>query len=350
MAVGQSAFLSYNSYIAVGRETTYGTFLTGTAGLPFLSAAIKTVKEGKILEQVENSRAHSLRIEGGKVVSGDVEFYFYAKELAPNYLLHNAFGGAISTATATAETVGSSAVTHTISIGQMDGSYSSICIDHRKGDSVGAQRFRYNGGRVDSLTITGELDEALKCKASLVFSDSTISAADISTLLTIGASSVPLTFVSGRFNVENSLASLTSTSFWHVQSVEFTLSNNLKADSESRRLGSDILSVLPVGIANFDLKVSMRFDTITAYNAMLNGTQLAAEFEFLGPTLTGSKSREGIKFVFPKVYVNNSGDPEIGGPDEILKADIDFHVLRDETSATGYACRALVTNLTANYT
>jgi len=93
----------------------------------------------------------------------------------------------------------------------------------------------------------------------------------------------------------------------------------------------------------------MRFDTTTAYDNMLSGQVMAAELEFTGETLTTSVIKRGMKFQFPKLYVSDAGDPEIGGPDEMLTANVVFHVLRDCSSAGGYAMQAIVTNDTANY-
>ena len=93
----------------------------------------------------------------------------------------------------------------------------------------------------------------------------------------------------------------------------------------------------------------MRFDTLTAYNAMLNETQLSAQLSFQGPTITGSSLRQEIKINMPRIYINDAGDPEVGGPDEILKAEVSCTVLRDDTTSTGYAVQALVKNKTASY-
>jgi hypothetical protein len=95
--------------------------------------------------------------------------------------------------------------------------------------------------------------------------------------------------------------------------------------------------------------MTVRFDTTTAYAAMVAASQLAVELEFQGTTLTTSAIKRGLKVQFPVVYINNAGDPEIGGPDEVLTSEIEFHVLRDGSSATGYACRALLTNNIASY-
>ncbi len=350
MAVGDSALLSYGSYIGVGREITYGTYVTGTAGLNFLSCSLKTTQEFKILEEVQNQRVNSNGIRLGKVIEGDIEFYFSPRNVASNYLIQNAFGGGpVTTVTATGETIGGAAMMHQIDLSDFRTTYSSLSINMRKGDSVGSKVFEYRGLRINEFSLKAELDEPLICSVSLVGKDSSLStnsiAAQLDTLTSVQA---PLSFVSGRFSVENSTASLTSSTGWPVQSFEFKLNNNLKTDKDSRCIGSDTLQILPAGMATFDLNATIRFDTSTAFAAMIANTRLVAEFEFLGDTMSGSAIRESIKVTFPNVKINDSGDPEIGGPDEILSSQISFTVLRDPT-ASGYAVRALVKNSTQTY-
>lgn len=352
MAVGANAVVSTQSYVAIGRETTFATYNTCTSSLDVLSSSIKTMKENKILEQIERSRVYTKRISTSKKVEGDLEFYYSPTVDACNYLLQNAFGGTVTSATATGETTGagsSSAMNHTFEFGAMDQSYTSICINHRKGDSATGKVFQYSGLRVNEISFSATLDEALKCKTALIGVDSTVTTNDVASVLSTNVGYEVLSFVNGRVSVEASFASLTSTSFWHVQSVDFGWSNNLKADSDSRRIGSDLLNVLPPGIASLNLKCKIRFDTTTAYDAMLNATKLSAQLEFLGPTLSGSNIRQGIKLNYPTLYVNNAGDPEVGGPDQILTSEVEFHVLKDDTTTTGYALQAVVTNQKASY-
>jgi hypothetical protein len=351
MSVGEGSLISGLSYLAVGRETTYGTYNTCTAGLDFLSCSLKTMKENKILEQVQRSRTFSNRMSLGKVVEGELEFYYQPRLDACNFMLQNFFGGTVTSATATGETTGagaSSAMTHTFLQGSMDQSYPSLCLNLRKGPSSSGKVFQYTGVRVDELMFSAELNEPLICKSAFVCRDSTQNSNDVESASAVPTTSV-LSFVDGRMSVESSFASLTSTSIWHVQSVEFGWANSLKKDDDSRRIGSDVLSVCPPGMSQFTLNCKVRFDTTTAYDAMMNATQLACELEFLGPTLPGSSIRQGIKFQFPKVFISDAGDPEVAGPDEMLASQITFHVLRDDSSSTGYAVRALLTNQKTSY-
>jgi len=348
MAVGQGALINGLSYLAIGRETTYGTYVTGTAGLNFLSASLKGMKERKILEEIQTSRTNSNSLGLGRTVEGEIECYYSPRSLAANYLLINAFGGGpVTSATATGETAGGGAFSHTINIANFDQTYSSLSINMRKGDSASAKIVEYSGLRVNELAITAEIDEPLVMNFGLIGKDWSNSTNDVSSSLST-STQIPLSFVNGRFSVETSTGALTTTSFWHVQSVELVLKNNLKADASSRRIGSDTLAVLPPGLAQIELKATIRFDTTTAIDAMKNGTRLVAELEFQGDTLTGSAVKEGIKLTMPWVEVSDAGDPEIGGPNEFLTSEVSFLVLRDPTSS-GYALRALVNNLTSSY-
>lgn len=349
MAVGENANVGFSSYLAVGRETTFKTYNTCTAGLDFLSASMKTTQEQKVIETVSTKRTYADRISLSKMVEGEVEFHMSADSDAGQYLFQNAMGGGvISSATATGDTAGSGVFEHTYSLNNFDATYSSLCLNHRKGDATNGKIFEYNGARVNEFTLTGEVDEALIASAALVMVNSTITSNNVSGALTV-TGQTPLSFANMRLSIENSFASLTASAFWHVQSFEFGINNNLKSDSDSRRIGSDLLDVLPPGVAQFTFNFSMRFDTTTAYAAMLNETQLSAQLAFVGPTLSGSNLRQQILINMPRIFINDAGDPEVGGPDEILKAEVSALVLRDDSTSTGYAVNAVVRNKTSSY-
>ncbi len=349
-APGDSSVEGWGSYLAVGRETVYGTQVTSTAFMEFLSSSLKATKERKIIEEIVVGRSYTKEVGLSKTIEGEVECYAYAEPLAFNYLLQNALGGAISSATGTGETIGGVAWDHTIPIGILGGSYSSISINTRKGQSSVGKVFEYFGLRVNEVSFSAEVDDALMCTFGLVGKDVTITSNDISAGYS-STSNEPLSFVNGRVSIGSGLlASITTATVWHVQSFELAINNNLKSDSSSRRIGSDTLDILPLGVAQIDFKVTMRFNTTTAYAAMMAGTEFAAELEFLGSSLTGSALKRMIKFQIPRMTIAEAGDPEISGPDELLTSEVTFNVLKDVSSATGYALRAIVRNLTASYT
>jgi len=350
MAVGEGSLESYASYIALGRETTFGTYTTATAGLDFLSASLKLTLEDKILEQVETSRTFSKQVRMSRVVEGEIETYAYPRSTAFNYLVAGGFGGSVTSATATGETAGGTAITHTYPIGDMvSNSFTSLNINERKGNSSGAQIFEYSGMRVNEINFSAEIDDPLKLTLAVMGKDVTTTSNDVSAALTTTGFNC-LNFSDGIISVvADSLGAATTTAFFHVQSTEFGIANNLKSDSGSRRIGSETLDVLPPGIANVSFQATLRFDTSTAYDAMLANTTFAARLTFNGPTLGTSIIRESLVVEMPILKIKEAGLPEIGGPDEMLTSTIVFSVLRDDSSVGGFAMRALVTNDTANY-
>ena len=347
---GDSSVEGWGSYLAVGRETTYGTQVTSTAFLEFLSSSLKATKERKIIEEIVVGRSYTKEVGLSRTIEGELECYAYCESLAFNYLLQNALGGAITTATGTGETVGGLSFEHTVPIGNLGGSYSSISINTRKGQATSGRVFEYFGLKVNEVGFNAEIDEALKCTFGLTGKDVTATSNDISANYS-ATSSEPLSFVNGRVSIQAGLlASITTATVWHVQNFELKIANNLKADAASRRIGTDTLDVLPLGVAGVDFKVTMRFNTTTAYLAMMAGTEYSAELEFQGSTLTTSKLTRLIKFQIPRLTIAEAGDPEVSGPDEILTSEVTFNVLKDVSSASGYALRAIVRNLTSSYT
>lgn len=341
MAVGDTAILGFGSYVAVGRETTLGTYNTCTAGLDFISSTMKTQKDLKILEQIERSRTYSKALSLGKTVGGDLSVYWRNDQTALMYLLQNAFAGTVTSSTATSETIGGASLQHIFSTGDMDQSFASLCINVRKGHTSTGKVFQYHGVRVNEMTMRAELDEPLMFSFNLVGLDSTQVSNDVSAVFTATSEGV-LSFANGRLSIEGTFASLTASSFWHVQSFEFKLNNNLKTGNEARRIGSDLLTVLPPGIQSYELTCNMRFNTTTAFDAMAAGTtEYAGQLEFLGSTYTGSVARRRVTVEFQKLMIKDAGDPEVSGPDGVLTSQVTFAVLRDE-SATGYAVRAIV--------
>ena len=96
----------------------------------------------------------------GRVLSGDLEFYFVPNLDACAYILQSAFGGTVTSATTTieaAETTGGGGFDHTFEIGNMDQSYTSLCMNARKGESTGAHVFEYQGFRVNEISFSAEI-------------------------------------------------------------------------------------------------------------------------------------------------------------------------------------------------
>ena len=347
MANGDTGLLGGLSYVAIGRETTSGTYNTCTAALDVTNFGVSINQEIKIIEQIERTRTYSKHLQQSRTVGGSCSFYFAPEVLACQYILQAAMFASVTTATVASETTGGGGLTHTFAVGDVEVTNTSLCINARKGPITTGTAFQYNGVRVADINFSASIDEPLQCNVNFMCLDGSSTSNDVGSALTVTSARL-LSFDSGRVSVESSFASLTSTSFWHVQSAEWGWNNNIKSDAGAGRIGSAIKTLLPLGVMQFNAKCSMRFNTTSAYDSMIAASSLALEFEFLGATIPGSVGRIGAAFEFPRVYITNAGDPAISGPNEILTADVEFAVLRDDSSATGYAMKAVLTNTTTS--
>ncbi len=356
MSSGALATVGYSSYLMVEREKTFKTYNVSTTSKPlaFTSAKFHMEKDSKTLEEITTKRTFANRVGLGRKLDGEVSFYMASDSDACQYLLQNAMGGGVSgtyitSATATGDTVGAAVFDHVYSVGNFDVTYSSLSFNHRKGDSTNGKIWAYQGFRVDSFALKAKLDDSLMATVKMIGCDATVGAADLSGSISNTNAQTPLDFVGMAFYVDGTLNSITAASFWHVQSIDFGMSNKLKADASSRAIGSDVVEVLQPGINSQTLKVQMRFDDLTAYNAMLAQTQMACQLKFMGATIAGSVLQQMIKIDMPKVFIKSAGDPEVGGPNDVLKANVEFEILRDVSTTTGYAFQVTVRNKTASY-
>ena len=127
-----------------------------------------------------------------------------------------------------------------------------------------------------------------------------------------------------------------------------TINNNLESGAPARELGSNVLTVLPAKRREIEFKITQRFDTSTTFDRFIQATQGAAELFFSGESITAEHNHE-MTIRMPKLF-NNTPEPELGGPDEILSSEITFDVLNnDPNTTTGRAIGLTVQNATISY-
>lgn len=322
MAVGDEAKAAAQSYVAVGRETTFGTYASATTALEVISCSFKTTFEHMKLDEIGLNRGPARRVQMGKVVSGTLEAYLHPHDTT--LLLANAMGGGItSNSTVTNINI------HSITAGNFDTTTAGLSFNVRKGDT---HTWRYLGGRINRLTIAGTVGEPVKVTADLVFIDSTQLTDNIATSLSYSSVN-PFTYVNGVYRyAATEAAAATTTVEEPIQSFELTINNNLKTDRDARELGTVTLSVIPATRREIEMKAVQRFDTTTAYNRMTQATEGALELRFSGDLIT-TGSNYLATFRLPSVFVNNA-DTAITGAKDILMADIDYDVLVDTPSTT----------------
>jgi len=325
MAVGGDAKVGLNSYVAVGKESTWGTYASATSAVEAISCTFRTDIESMKLDQIGFNRGYSHRVTLGKTVGGTLEQYLHPQESV--LLIANALGGHIVSTTTT-----TSANVHSVTAGNFDTQPSiGLSFNIRKGDT---HTFRYQGGRCNVLKLSGAVGEPIKASYEFIFRDSTQVSDDIATSLSI-STITPFTFAQGFFRYAATTTSLdTSTANEPIQSFELTINNNLKSEEEARSLGTTTLDVLPATRREIELKVNQRWDTTTTLQRFLQATQGAIDLFFDGAFISGTSGPNYYMYVrMPKVF-NKTGDTEIAGADEILTTEISYDVLLDNPATT----------------
>jgi len=324
MAVGDNYKEGLDSYVSIAKETTFGTYVTGTAAYEALSSSINMSRNSQKIEGMFKNRGSLKRVLLDKNTAGTIEGELYPDE--GTLLIINAMGGGITTASLSA-----SSFTHSVAAGAMDitSGAMSLSVTERKGDS---HMFAYVGGRVNSLKISGSVGETIKMSADLIFKDGTTSANDVATSLSVSAQ-LPYTFVDGSYRYGGAEDSLTVAAVEKIQSFELTINNNLKPE-DGRALGSAVPSVIPVASRSVELSITQRFDTTTAIDRHLSATVGSVQIRFDGSTIGADAAVYSMVFTMPKVYQNSGGDPEIGGRDETLKVESSYDVIVDDPNTT----------------
>lgn len=325
MAVGGDAKVGVNSYVALGKESTFGTYASATTAVEAISCSFRTDIESLKLDQIGQNRGYTHRVTLGKNVGGTLEQYLHPQESV--LLLANALGGHIVTTTTV-----TSANIHSLTAGNFNTQPSlGLSFNVRKGDT---HTFRYLGGRCNVLKLSGKVGEPLMASYEFVFKDSTQLSDDIVSILSI-STVVPYTFANGVFRYQaTEAAAQTTTANEPIQSFELSINNNIKSDEMARSLGTITVDVLPATRREIEFKVTNRWDTSTTLQRFIQATQGAVELVFTGAFISGTAGPTmDMTLRLPKVF-NVSGDTEIGGADEVLQTEIPFDCLIDVPGTT----------------
>lgn len=335
MPIGDEAKSAIQSYVAYGKESTFGTYASATTAIEALSCSFRTDVESQKLDTFGPSRDFMKRVALNKTVGGGLEAYLHPQESV--LLLAGVLGGGIATTSLT------SAATHSLTAGNFDTSPASLSFNVRKGGDTG-HTWRYTGGRVDSLKISAAINEPVKLAVEMIFKDSTQASDSIAGILSI-SSVIPYVYTGGNYKYSSTESgAANSTNSERITGFELSISNNFDADA-GRELGSNVPRVIPPKRREIEFKVTQRFDTMTVWNRFIQNTQGAVELFFRGESVS-SEYFFDMTIRMPKVFVK-SPDPEIGGPDEILMSEIEFDVLNDNPSTTtGKAIGVTIINST----
>jgi hypothetical protein len=338
MSVGNTIpFNGYEAILGIGKETTFGTFITATAFLEFNSESLKYTKEEIKLESINGMRDYTRRMFGNTTVDGSIEAPLNLASDACVFLLKAGMGG-----TATAAAGSGTSKIHTLSQGTMDddSTMRSLSLSVRPGNGS-ASTWSFYGCRVNQLTLKSEVGTPVIMNVDILGKGCSISA-------TMPAASYsiinPLTFQNVAMSVGTTIGAATTTSQEYVKSFELTLNNNLYGDH--RCLGSAEVVGIPAGKRDITLKVTQAFDTTTAFERYTTATLTAIKLTMDSGIAYGTSIGTYKMEVFlPRCYLNPF-TPAVGGNDPVFQ-ELEYRCMYS-TEAT-YAIKMTVQNLTASY-
>jgi hypothetical protein len=334
MAVGDQAQAAIRSYIAYGKESTFGTYASVSVAVEAISCSFKVEKESMKLETLNKARDFSKRVQTNQNVTGNLETYLHPIESILLYA--TAMGGGISTSSQSGVSI------HTITAGNFDTSPASVCFNIRKGT---AHVWEYSGGRPSVVTLAAEVGEPIKMSVEMVFKDATLGTNDIGTALSV-STIAPFVYHQGQYIYAAGTSSLTTTNAEPIQSFELVIDNGIISDAPARQLGSQLPSVLPATQRDIQLTIGQRWDTTTNYSRFMQATEGAIRLEFTGSAVTSTSALTyKWQIDMPKVLMN-SPDPELSGAGDLLQSEITFDVITSNPqTTTGYA---IVTTIQSN--
>jgi hypothetical protein len=343
MSVGNGVpFFGYDSAIAVAKETAYGTFVTASSFIEFLTESIKVAREEIKLESINNSRDYSKRMIGNESVEGSIEAHLNVASDGIVNIIKQAIGGTVSSAVV----VGGVEYLHTLYPGDMENNKATTTATDMKGLSFIVRRgttagalsvFNYSGMRVNNLTIKGEVGQPIMITADMIGKGMSLS----STCPTVALSDVlPVNFTGITIKTGDSLSSVSTEYF---KSFEFTLANNIDAQ---RFLGSRQVGLLPPIKRDVTLKLAQNFDTMTSFNRFFSNT--VTSISIIGDsqqTIGAGSTTYSFQIDLPNCYFN-SNQPEVKGSG-VLEYSLDVRAMRN--ASIGSTFQMFIRNGTANY-
>lgn len=307
MPIGSAAVLGFDSLFGIAQETAYGTFVTATAQLEFESESISRNENIQKLNSIHGRRGLYRRIQGQIEVSGDINY-----NLHPNdglYFIKNALAGSITTVNPATSTH----TVHTLELGDWSTQTApaALSLMKRVGSTTG-RTWAISGARVNSLKISGAINEPIKAAVNIVAQNMTTSASSFGS---ISLSSVrPFLFFDGTYTSDGTTTAL-GTTLEDIVSFELTINNNIVSDTNARRIGSRLVRTLPPGQREIMLSIGQRFDTTSAFESYLAASQQSIRLHLdtqLTIGATAGNTTYSMRFDIRNIYIDEGASPVVG--------------------------------------
>lgn len=299
----------YKARCGIGKETTWGTLVSPTELITFLSESI--TRSDEFFEQdTLVSKAGRLPADKTNItVSGSIEMDNNYQALDLIFAL--AFGGGAETPS------GSGPYTHTIKLSEDISRSLSIFIE--KDVSV----WEIAGAKINTLTISGIAGEPIKVSAEIIAKELTRGTSYRATLSGLAIPSKPrVVFPHLKFRIADLTDALTDDDEIDISEFELTINNNLATDQRGSKEGNYILEPFRNGRREITLSITVRrYTKDTFINWKENGTKLQADLTFT----SGSYQQ---KFEFPTLLVKEVNAPI--GSAEIIPVEVTLTAYRND--------------------
>ena len=344
MAVGNNIpHQGWQSALVIAKQATSTTFVTAGSFIEFNSESLKPEREELKLASINTTRDYHKRLIGNESIAGAIEMDLNGNNDGCINLIKQAMGGTLSSS---AHVSSAAAYTHTIRVGDMESNAASAGASRMQSLSIGVRKGATNtwqvaGCRINTLGIKAEIGSPVILNADII-------GQSVTNHTSIGAAAVsfnndlPLLFNNVTVEVGDSITNASTEEFFTAFEIE--LGNNL--DGDQRALGSrNIVNSYP-GKRDLTVKLTQRFDTLTAHNRFLQNTLTAIKITLdSGVTLAGASVTNSLIINIPQAYWN-SNTPETGDVG-VMVHEIEAGAIYDSTAA--YAIEMTLVNGTASY-
>jgi hypothetical protein len=345
MAIGNNVpQMGYNGVLAIAKETTFGTFVTGTTWVEFNSESLKYNIEEVKIETINTLRSTTRILQGNISVDGSIEAPLNLAADSNLFIVKSVMGGTVSSAVAS-----TGSYLHTFTVGDLENNRATSSSNHMKSLSISVRpgeaamtTWNFYGCRVNSWTLKAETGSPVLWTAEIVgkgcSTGATIPAAVFSDVN-------PCMFNGVYLCAGTTLGACTTTSQEYVKSLEVSIKNNLVTDQ--RVLGDDEVVGLPAGKREITLKVSQIFDTITAYNRYIQATDTAFKIVIDSLVTMGADlTTYAMDIYLPRCRLSSPFTPAVGDSGPIMQ-ELEYKCLYATEKA--YDMAIAVRNKTASY-
>jgi hypothetical protein len=287
-----------NDQLGLVAESTYGTFVTPTRFLEFVSESVKLgrprieaagLRPGRRVLKTGRWKA------GRKEVGGSVEFEVASKGFGLVFL------HMLGAVTITTPGGGTLTRDHTHTLGNLRGKSLTIQVG-REDRSATVRPFSYLGCKIASWELGCSIDEILKLTLEILGQDE--STAQSLAVASYASGDELFVFTEGALTV-----AAVSTPV-----REFALSGDNALAEDDYALGSALRrEAVEPALREISGTLNADFTDLTAYNRFVNGTEATLELTFTGALIEGALNFQ-VKIT---ANVRFDGEtPEVGGPEE----------------------------------